>query len=123
MQADFWHERWKNNQIGFHRQNVNAHLQQFWKELGLELSDEASIFVPLCGKSHDLNWLARQGHNVLGIELSALAVEAFFQEQALTPQISQNGALQSWSHNNITLFCGDFFALESTQLSTISWRL
>ena len=67
MQTDFWHERWKNNQIGFHRQNVNAQLQQFWKDLGLGSAAEAPVFVPLCGKSHDLSWLAQQGHSVIGI--------------------------------------------------------
>ena len=44
--------------------------------------------MPLCGKSLDLLWLAAQGHRVLGVEISPLAVDAFFAEQDLTPTVT-----------------------------------
>jgi len=28
MHTDFWLERWQQNQIGFHEQETNAHLQE-----------------------------------------------------------------------------------------------
>ncbi|EXF43869.1 thiopurine s-methyltransferase [Pseudomonas sp. BAY1663] len=52
------------------------------------------MLVPLCGKSLDLAWLAGQGFNVLGVELSEKAVEAFFAEQQLEAEVSQAGAFR-----------------------------
>jgi len=109
MQAEFWHKRWADNQIGFHQGQVNAYLQKYWPQLGLPATSK--VLVPLCGKSLDLVWLAAQGHQVLGVELSQLAIEQFFSEQQLQPQISQRGAFKVYRHDNLELWCGDFFAL------------
>lgn len=35
MQLEFWHERWKLNQIGFHQDAINAHLQSYWHKVKL----------------------------------------------------------------------------------------
>lgn len=56
MQAEFWHKRWADNQIGFHQRQVNGDLQQYWPSLGL--APGSQVLVPLCGKSLDLAWLA-----------------------------------------------------------------
>lgn len=111
MEADFWHNRWENNLTGFHLNEVNPHLRANWPKLNME--SEARIFVPLCGKTLDLVWLAEQGYQVVGVELSSLAVEAFFSENAIKAERSQTGVagLELWQSENISLFCGDFFAL------------
>ena len=41
------------------------------------------MFVPLCGKSLDLEWLRDRGHAVMGVELSAVALESFCMEQGI----------------------------------------
>ena len=41
------------------------------------------MFVPLCGKTLDMIWLAEQGASVVGCELSDLAVQQFFTENSL----------------------------------------
>jgi thiopurine S-methyltransferase len=92
MQPEFWHKKWASNQIGFHLPQVNPYLQRFWPDLNL--SSHARVLVPLCGKSLDLLWLAGRGHRVLGIELSEKAVEGFFSEQQLQPQISEHGVFK-----------------------------
>ena len=81
MEPGFWHERWERAEIGFHKQEINVHLQQFWN--CLELPAGERVFVPLCGKSLDLLWLAGEDHPVTGVELSPIAVDAFFQENEL----------------------------------------
>ena len=43
----------------------------------------ASILVTWCGKSVDMPWLCSQGYNVVGIELSAIAVRQFFEENKI----------------------------------------
>ena len=35
MDADFWHERWSNEQIGFHQADINAWLLQHWPLLAV----------------------------------------------------------------------------------------
>ncbi|QJI28257.1 thiopurine S-methyltransferase [Pseudomonas sp. ADAK18] len=111
MEPRFWHERWARNQIGFHLSEVNPYLPQHWSGLGL--ANGGRVLVPLCGKSLDLLWLASQGHRVLGVELSEKAIEEFFSEQGLTPQISRQAVFKVYQAGSIELWCGDFFALEA----------
>ncbi|AZE71976.1 Thiopurine S-methyltransferase [Pseudomonas synxantha] len=111
MDAKFWQERWATNQIGFHQVEVNPYLQQHWSTLGLAAGSK--VFVPLCGKSLDMMWLAERGHRVMGVEVSEQAVEAFFSEQALTPQIDQRGVFKVYHKGLIEVWCGDFFALDA----------
>ena len=118
MEPGFWHERWEKAEIGFHQQEINAHLRQFWKSLNLQSGQR--IFAPLCGKSHDLLWLAGEGHPVTGVELSSIAVEAFFTENRLHPRRWQEGAFEVWEADEIRILCGDFFALELLHLADIA---
>lgn len=114
MQPDFWLRRWQNNQIGFHAATANPYLQQYWP--GLEVPQGAQVLVPLCGKSLDLVWLAGQGLRVLGIELVEQAVEDFFREHNLQPQIRQHGVFRIYQAGNLELWCGDIFALTAEDL-------
>lgn len=114
MEPAFWHKRWADNQIGFHQAQVNPYLQAHWSALALAAGSR--VLVPLCGKSLDLAWLASQGHRVLGIELSRRAVEDFFLEHGLTPEVTQQGAFEVWCSGGVELWCGDFFALRADDL-------
>jgi thiopurine S-methyltransferase len=109
MQPAFWHNRWENDLIGSHQQQVNPYLQQHWPALGIAPGDR--VLVPLCGKSLDMAWLAAQGHDVLGVELSERAVKDFFSEHEREPQVSQQRAFTVYRSEGIELWCGDFFAL------------
>lgn len=111
MQADFWHQRWAANQIGFHQPQTNPYLQRYWP--GLKLAPGSKVLVPLCGKSLDLSWLAGQGHQVLGVELSEKAVQEFFSDQGLEPLISQRRPFKVYSAETVEIFCGDFFSLRA----------
>ena len=111
MEPAFWHKRWADNQIGFHQGQVNPYLQAHWPALGL--APGSRVLVPLCGKSLDLAWLAGQGYRVLGVELSRRAVEDFFREHGLEPEVREQGAFEVWRHGDVELWCGDFFALRA----------
>lgn len=117
MEPSFWHERWKNDKIGFHLGQVNPYLVQYWPTFNLHTGSR--VFVPLCGKSLDMLWLAEQGHDVVGVEISPIAVRAFFEENRLQPEISQQGAFEIWSVDQITILLGDFFELHPSQLGEI----
>ena len=109
MQAEFWQERWERGETGFHQGEINPYLRRYWPQL--QIPAGSCVLVPLCGKSLDLLWLHDQGCRVVGVELSRLAVEAFFQEAGLVPQVSSCDALQRYAAGDIEVFCGDFFAL------------
>jgi thiopurine S-methyltransferase len=47
MEKDFWLERWEREEIGFHQNEVNPYLRQYWQEL--HLARDSVVFVPLCG--------------------------------------------------------------------------
>lgn len=115
MQPEFWYKKWDSNQIGFHQPEANPYLQRYWPDLAIASS--ARVLVPLCGKSLDLLWLAGQGHSVLGVELSEKAVEEFFSEHQLQPQISEQGAFKVYRTGAFELWCGDFFALAAEDVA------
>ena len=115
MQPEFWQKKWASNQIGFHLPQVNPYLQRYWPDLAIPT--QARVLVPLCGKSLDLLWLAGRGHRVLGIELAEKAVEDFFVEQSLQPQVSEQGAFKVYRAGLIELWCGDVFALTATDVA------
>ena len=116
MQAQFWLQRWRKGQIGFHRDSVMPALEKYWPSLSLPLGSR--VFVPLAGKSKDMLWLASQGFRVLGVELSPLAVEQFFEENTLEPTIHDSAYGRHFVAGDIELICGDVFALDAEALSS-----
>lgn len=118
MKLDFWHQRWERAEIGFHQQEINVHLQQFWNQLALPPGQR--VFVPLCGKSRDLLWLAGEGYPVTGVEISPIAVEAFFQENGLQPRRWREGVFEIWEQDELRILLGDFFALEPSHLAEVA---
>jgi len=118
MDSQFWLERWQRNEIGFHQGAVNVHLMEFWPGLGF--APGSRIFAPLCGKSRDLLWLRAQGHRVLGVEISPVAVRDFFRENSLDPEITRHGPFELWERDGLCVLCGDFFALPPALLSDVA---
>ena len=82
MNPEFWQTRWQEKRIGFNQPEVNPLLVKYFSELNLPVGSR--IFVPLCGKSIDMVWLAHQGFDVVGIELVESAAQEFFIEQAIS---------------------------------------
>jgi len=115
MDLDFWHQRWREGRIGFHQDKPTPLLLEHWP--ALKLAPGSLVFVPLAGKSLDLVWLAAQGHRVLGVELSPLAVAQFFAEHGLTPQVRDSRYGRHYRAGDIELICGDVFGLDTDVLA------
>jgi len=115
MNPDFWHQRWHDNQIGFHQAVPTPLLLKHWPSLGVPAG--AKVFVPLAGKSLDMLWFVSQGHRVLGVELSKLAVEQFFAEHGLQPDIETTRYGTHYRAGEIELINGDAFALDPAILA------
>jgi thiopurine S-methyltransferase len=118
MKKDFWLERWEREEIGFHQNEVNPYLCEYWQEL--HLACDSMVFVPLCGKSQDMLWLRKQGHQVMGVELSNIAVQAFFKENGYTPHHVTRGKFEHCEADGIRILCGDFFDLSKDDLAKVS---
>jgi thiopurine S-methyltransferase len=112
-----WLQSWRDQQTDFHQQSVNPLLARFWS--GLKLARGSRVFVPLCGKSLDMIWLAAQGFHVIGVELSPIAVRDFFQENHLKPAKRRLGKFSLWQHGRISILCGDYFSLKKKDLGII----
>jgi len=117
MDPAFWHARWEAGQIGFHQPEIHVLLRQFWPQLQLPRAQR--VFVPLCGKSLDMLWLLEQGQRVLGVEISPLAVAAFFRDNALQAEVQAAPPFQRWRLDELELWCGDYFDLRPEHLSGI----
>lgn len=118
MDRNFWLERWERNEIGFHQDQVNPYLKEFIGRLNIKAG--SAVFVPLCGKSRDMSWLAEQGYQVIGVEISPLAIDAFFQENGLLARREPRGDLVIASAGPYRLFSGDFFALHPKDLDAVA---
>lgn len=118
MEIDFWQQRWHDDQTGFHMPEINEHLIKYWSAISVQPASAA--FVPLCGKSLDLLWLAKQQSSVIGVECSEKAVKAFFAEQQQDIQPVAVKPFNCYTGKNIVLYQGDFFALNKEMLSDVS---
>jgi len=114
MQIHYWKDRWNKGDTGWHQTEVEPNLIQHFNEL-----EPTRVFVPLCGKSLDLKWLVEQGHFVIGVEASELAVEQFFAEHHIPFQRELKGGLTLYKGEKIEIYCGDFFALTPQLLGTV----
>jgi len=118
MEASFWQQRWQEGKTGFHLDEVNPLLIKYADKM--QLAPGQQVFIPMCGKSHDLVWLAEQGYRVLGNELSQVAVDEFFEEQNLTPFSIEKDGLTFYQAGLITIICGDFFKLTRTHMVNVA---
>jgi thiopurine S-methyltransferase len=112
LEPSYWLERWEKGRIGFHLAEANPRLLQH----AHVLSDVVRVLVPLCGKSADLEWLAVQGFEVVGIELSELAAQAFFSERGFSPTRRERRSFVEYQHGTVTILVGDFFAANAEEL-------
>ena len=118
MKLQFWHDRWQQGQTGFHQNTINDSLLQYWSAL---VDDKAAVFVPLCGKSHDVLWLMQQGHSVVGVECSELAVDALFTANEITHNTNTLDSFTVYSNEKLTVYLGDYFSLEQSNLKQIKY--
>ena len=115
MRHRFWAERWQSGQTGWHQEAVNALLVKYWPRLGLPQG--CPVFVPLCGKSHDMLWLRRQGHRVIGVEFVESAVRGFFEERGVVWKVADTpNELPRYSGGGIHIYCGDYLQLSASHL-------
>lgn len=115
--AEFWHQRWRANNIAFHASDTNPLLLRHFAELAVP--PQGRVCVPLCGKTRDIAWLLSQGRDVAGIELSEIAVRQLFAELGIDPEIEEDGAIRMFRGPGVDIFCGDIFAVDRARLGPV----
>mmetsp|Transcript_32619 Transcript_32619/g.55152 ORF Transcript_32619/g.55152 Transcript_32619/m.55152 type:complete len:278 (+) Transcript_32619:65-898(+) len=116
----FWAARWSGASLGWHKRDVNPHLQKY-NDLLVEKDESNRIFVPLCGKSVDMAYLASNPKvsHVVGIDIIKQAAEEFaedhptlslkeFQPSESCDATSSNSIFHG---DDITIIVGDLFNL------------
>ena len=117
MHHDFWHERWQTGQVGFHQSSVHPFLERWWPTLGVPAGSR--VYVPLCGKSLDMAWLAGRGLRIIGSELSPIAIRDFFIDQGLEPARTTGGLFVRHAAGPYEILEGDALTLAPEILGSV----
>ena len=113
-----WLDRWKKGTTGWHRSDINPQLIENINQLSGARTQ--TIFVPLCGASLDMKYLSDQGFHVVGVELSSLAIDRFFNENKIAYKVSKVEDFDFYQGKNIDIYCGDFFKLKKDYFYDVS---
>lgn len=117
MDSNYWLQKWKKNDLGFHKSEANPVLVKHFQELSLPKGSR--VFVPLCGKTLDIHWLLAKGYRVAGAELIELAVEQLFDELGMKPKIAQVGEMKLYSAKDIDIFVGNVLNISGKKLGSV----
>ena len=117
MDPTFWHRRWAKNEIAFHNSDTHPMLSAHFHHLSVPSGGR--VFVPLCGKTLDIHWLLYHGYQVVGAELSQIAIEQLFSELRTDPVIKSVGDHRRYSAEGIDIFVGDIFDLSPQTLGPV----
>jgi len=118
MEANFWLDRWASNETGWHERDFHPLLTAHFSQLALPVGSR--VFVPLCGKTRDIEWLLSAGYKVAGAELSELAVAQLFEELGVEPMMTVVGSFIRFQAPNLEIFTGDIFALSAEILGKVN---
>lgn len=117
MTLQRWEDAWTANFIPFHTRNVHKDLIIYEKQL---LSNPGRIFVPLCGKTVDMKYLADKGHLVVGVEISDKAIKQFFEESKFKFEKNKDTSGRFCEYKSldskVILYKGDLFDMNAEVL-------
>lgn len=105
MERTFWQERWEQGKLGFHEGKPN----DFLKKHAHLFDERRRVLVPLSGKSHDLWFLAKREHEVVGVEFVERAAKLTFAEAGVFRDEAPLGKFKALKGGGVTQLVGDFF--------------
>ncbi|XP_069140476.1 probable thiopurine S-methyltransferase [Argopecten irradians] len=108
-----WLDMWEGNYLPWQLSFVHQAIEQQAEILMTSPEANSKIFVPLCGKTLDIKFLADLGNDVVGVEASEIAVKDFFTEHNIeytTKDVpSVKGKLFQSNDHKIKIYCCDLF--------------
>lgn len=112
MKTSYWKNRWQKNNTGWHLSTVYPMLTKVWPTLSVP--ENATVLIPLCGKSKDIDWLSQRCGKVIGVEVSKKAIETTLDR--LDQEIKQDSShgLTVYRAGNVELWEADILNLPKT---------
>ncbi|XP_077545969.1 thiopurine S-methyltransferase-like isoform X1 [Haemaphysalis longicornis] len=124
---EHWRELWTTEGADIWQQEGVYKFLLKHKDLILAGKKDARVFIPLCGKAHELKWFLDLGHSVVGVEFVEECVRAYFSdnglqmEEAMCP-VTKCKILQTPDQRLRIFICNIFdFRRECTGLFDIVW--
>lgn len=117
MELSYWLSRWNKGNTGFHMEKGYPSLSIHWPSL--PIPSEPVVLIPLAGKSVDIKWIAERARKVICIEISALAIEQFFDQHEMEYSKSRFATFQIYHSKNIEFWCGDFMKLPLNKIEEV----
>ncbi|CAK8673503.1 unnamed protein product [Clavelina lepadiformis] len=115
-----WIKRWEIGDTGFHMSQVHPYLLKLKDRF---LKECSTVYVPLCGKTLDLIYLADEGHNVIGSECAEVGILQFFDDNKIKYERSLHPTAPfevfKGIDKTITIYKGDFFQLDSVVMGRV----
>ncbi|VUD41001.1 Thiopurine S-methyltransferase [Thalassocella blandensis] len=118
MEEGFWHKRWELGETAFHEGIPNRLLRNYFGSLSLPANSR--VFIPLCGKTTDIAWLRAYGFQVVGVELSEIAVKQLFTDLELEAEIEQHQNFVRYRTEGLDVWVGNIFALNEKLLGPVN---
>uniref|UniRef100_UPI00358F759B thiopurine S-methyltransferase-like n=1 Tax=Myxine glutinosa TaxID=7769 RepID=UPI00358F759B len=120
MFVEHWQDRWDQGKMSWHEFEGNNNLKQNF-DIFVNGRKAVKIFVPLCGKTLDMKWIAEQGHTVVGVELAEKAILEFFTENCVPFKrkhvlMLPAGELFKSLDGNISIYCCSIFDISQDVL-------
>ncbi|SMO33975.1 thiopurine S-methyltransferase [Fodinibius sediminis] len=88
---------------------VYAPLTRYWSRL--QLPKQARVLVPLCGKAHDLDWLADQGYHVIGAEAAQRPLMEVMERSNASFVRTESHGFTVYRSESMELWHGNFLKL------------
>lgn len=114
-----WMDMWEGKNFPWHLSFVHQAIDKHAQILMTSPQAKNKIFVPLCGKTVDIKFLADLGNEVVGVEVSEIAVKDFFKEHNIdytsedVPAVKGKLFRSNDHKHKIKLYCCDLFLFSS----------
>ncbi len=117
VQPEFWHDRWRTGQIGFHQSTVD----RSWRSTGRSspCRPQAAYSCPSAARVSIFCGCAIAGTASWAVELSAIALESFCMENGIPARRRSLGDFDVYEAEGLQLIRGDFFALTPEMLGRL----
>lgn len=114
MELSYWQSRWQKGNTGWHMDTVYPLLPKVWPSVSVPAN--ATILIPLSGKSLDMPWFVEKGFSVIGVDTSPLAHRAVMKRSTESFKQCSSHGFTVYRSENIELWEGDFFKLPVTKI-------
>ena len=118
MEIDFWLNAWTEGKTRFHQSAYNPNMKEFFKNKDLT---DRRVFIPMAGKTLDINYFLNKGANVTAVECSSKAIMDFFKDNNMQYELTEQGDYLVYKSGNLTYLQGDYFTLSKKELPIIDY--